>query len=408
MLDFNRNESLKILQVHNFYQQRGGEDMVVQQEKTLMVSHGHVVHDYFRYNDDITTARDKLNVLLTAHYSKKSRESFRETLVEMRPDIVHVHNFFPLITPSIFDACQDLSIPVIMTLHNYRLVHPNALLINNKGEIDERSVHGSAYACVFDKVYRNSMLQTAVAAHMIEYHRKSGTWRSKVDQFIALTNFAKSMFEAGGVPPQKISIKPNFTNDIFNKVENDQIPSSDSDYFIYVGRLSPEKGIVMLVDTWIKHDIKASLIVIGEGPLLKEIISKARKSPAIKVLGKKKHTETMEYIRNAKALIFPSTWYEGFPMTIVESFCLGIPVIASNIGSQKEIIKHRHNGLHFEKGESQSLFDQVSALRKDEALKHKLSKNARTDYLKHYSPETNYHQLVKIYQEAIEEKNHKP
>ena len=378
--------------------------MVVENEKSLLIQQGHQVFGYFRHNDEIRGIREKLRVLLTTHYSKKSRKLFRKTLVRIKPDIVHVHNFFPLITPSVFDACQDLGIPVVMTLHNYRLIHPNGYLINNHGKIDERSVLGSAYACVCDKVYRNSILQTAVVAHMIEYHRKAGTWLSKVDRFIALTNFAKSKFVAGGLPMQKIPVKPNYTPDMFKKYEKGKKTSNG--HFVFVGRLSQEKGITMLVDAWIKHDIQASLVIIGEGPLQDEILQKSKEKPAIKVLGKMPYDEAMEYVRQAKAMVFPSAWYEGFPMTIVEALSLGIPVIASNIGSQKEIIKHGHNGLHFEVGSGQSLFEQVSKLNNDDTLREKLSKNARADYLEYYTPEKNYQQLLEIYKQAIEEKSH--
>ena len=389
---------MRVLQVHNFYQFAGGEDVVVSNEKALLESYGHEVFQYTRSNHDIEGIKNKLEVLFTTHYSEKSKKDFTKILKEINPGIVHVHNFFPLITPSVFDACLEAQVPSVFTLHNYRLIHPNGYLINNKGGIDERSVKGSAYLCVPGKVYRNSVLQTAVVAHMIEYHRKAKTWHSKVNQFIALTAFAKSKFIEGGLPPDKIVIKPNFINDYLQEQGMSAINSKDN-YFVMVGRLSGEKGVEMLVKTWLEKKIKTPVYIVGEGPLQENLSAIIAGCDNVKLLGRKTHGDTLRLIHQAKALIFPSMWYEGFPMTIVEAFSLGTPVITSNIGSQAEIVTDQYNGLHFRVGDMQNLADTVAKL-EDKDLLERLMVQARQSYLENYNRELNYKRLIEIYQEA--------
>ncbi len=390
---------MKIIQVHNYYQYAGGEDVVVQNEKTLLEAHHHDVFQYTRHNNEIAGIQGKLNVLLNTHYSAPSRDDFKQTLALHKPDVVHVHNFFPLITPSVFDACRQMRIPSVLTLHNYRLLHPNGYLIDNEGHIDERSIQGSAYQCVTDKVYRNSMLQTAVVAHMIEYHRKAKTWDKAVNRFIALSQFARSKFIEGGLPAEKIVVKPNFIADFSEKTGKGTPPDH---YFLFVGRLSSEKGVELLIDTWIKYNISIPVYIVGEGPLQDKVLRISKDHSQIKLLGKKSHAETLGYIQKARALVFPSTWYEGFPMTIVEALSLSTPVVASDIGSQAEIITDNFNGLHFQVGNSEALAETIKKLANN-ALLEKLRVNARQSYLENYTPELNYNILMDIYQQAIQD-----
>jgi glycosyltransferase involved in cell wall biosynthesis len=387
---------MKILQVHNEYQQRGGEDTVLDFEKALL-SKSHTVVQYIVSNHTINSFFSKLRLLWSTHYSRSSYKKFTLLLKKEQPDIVHVHNFFPLISPSIFKACLDSNVPVVMTLHNYRLIHPGGLLLNGN-TIDERSIKGSAYLCVKDAVYRDSVLQTLVVAHMIEYHRRKGTWNNQVDRFIALTEFAKSKFVEGGLPEEKVVVKPNFLLEA-----NRKPPVARLDQFVFVGRLSSEKGIGTLLKAWESiesHD----LVIVGDGPLASAVKSAAQKNKKIIWKGSLPHDQVLKEVSSSRGLIFPSEWYEGFPMVLVESLACGTPVISSNIGSQQEIIKEGICGLHFEVKNEESLVQQVEKLAADDKLFDVLSQNGLLQYENLYSQEKNLKTLENIYDDAIAQK----
>lgn len=388
---------MKILQVHNKYKQAGGEDVVFDQEYELLDRNGFEVSRYLVDNsDEIQGILSRIKLLFQTHYSVSSRRKIAERLVRKNIDLMHVHNFFPLLTPSIFDATYDRGIPSVMTLHNYRLMDPGGLLING-GEIDERSVQGSAYECVPDGVYRESVLQTLVVAHMIEYHRKKGTWQKKVDRFIALTDFARKKFIEGGIPGDRITVKPNFIPD----------PAGDSgpdlyqkeDYFIFIGRISREKGIETLIEAWKRYDISHKVYIFGEGPLLEQLKAETGGIENMVWMGHRSREEVFHFLKSAKALLFPSIWYEGFPMTIVEAFSFGTPVISSDIGSQAEIITDGETGLHFEVKDADDFYKKMTELTEDPEKARQFARNARQEYEERYTPEKNVEQLTNIYRE---------
>lgn len=389
---------MKILQVHNRYKQRGGEDVVCDQEYKLLIKNDFNVRRYIVDNrSSLKSIWSKLKLLFQTHYSKESKRTISDILLDEEISLMHVHNFFPLLTPSIFDACLEKGIPSVMTLHNYRLIHPNGLLLNNN-QIDERSVQGSAYECVLDGVYRNSVLQTLIVAHMIEFHRRKGTWENKVDKFIALTEFAKSKFVEGGIPKNKITVKPNFIED---PVQTDESLHQKEDHYVFIGRISQEKGIETLIDAC-ENISDSKVFIFGEGPLFKSLKKRTEALDHIVWMGYKNRNEVFNYLEKAKALLFPSVWYEGFPMTIVEALAFGVPVITSNIGSQSEIIEDNVTGLHFEAGNANELQKRIKSFDDNPEMVKSLSKNARNEYLDHYTPKKNIKQLTQIYCEVIE------
>lgn len=390
---------MNILQVHNKYKIPGGERTVLNQEYELLKQNHSVEQLIVDNSEQINTFYEKLKLVFTTHYNRSSKELVRRKLTEGNIDVMHVHNFFPLLTPSIFDASREAGVPSVLTLHNYRIFYPNGLLQHN-GKIDERTIHGSAYSTVLDGVYRNSIFQTAVVAHMIEYHRKKGTWTEKVDRYICLTEFAKSKFIEAGLPEDKIQIKPNFVPDYLQEMGDKEKGNSLESYYLYVGRISEEKGIRTLLAAWQKSFKKndRKLIIIGDGPIKDEL---KKRYPGgenqIKWLGHLEREQVVNYLVKAKAMIFPSECYEGMPMSILEAFAVATPVITSDIGSQAEIVTHRKNGLHFEAGNTDSLIDTIEQFEKDQNLIQFLSKEARSEFESKYSPDVNYSKLMSLY-----------
>lgn len=391
---------MNILQVHNKYKITGGEWTVLNQEYDLLRKDHSVAQLIVDNTDELDSLLRKLKLIFTTHYSRKSKELVRQKIHETGADIMHVHNFFPLLSPSIFDASQEEGIPSVLTLHNYRLIHPNGYLLHD-GKIDERSIRGSSYSCVLDGVYRDSILQTAVVAHMIEYHRKRDTWAKKVDCLLCLTEFAKSKFVEAGIPEEKLKVKPNFVDDAFRQRIPSEMIDQKEDFFLFIGRISEEKGIRTLVDAWslLKSESNSKLLILGDGPLKKELQQKTHENSRILWLGFVKRDQVLNYLAKAKALIFPSEWYEGMPMTILEAFSAATPVISTNIGSQAEIVDHKKTGVHFEPGSETNLVDAVEQFESMQQEQKEMSLAARGEYEEKYTPDVNREKLESIYRE---------
>ena len=385
---------MRILFVHNFYQQAGGEDQVFLAEKDLMKEHGHEVHSYTVNNDNINSLWTKINTTINLSYSTKSKKNFSIALKKINPDIVHCHNFFPRLTPSIFDACLDENIPAILTLHNYRLVCPSVYLSKNNKPW-ELSIQKNPYWAVPYKVYQNSFIGTAAIAYMINYHKKRKTWQKKLDHIITLTKFAKNKFIESGFSPNNMVVKPNFISDPLK--EN----NTRGQFALFIGRLSQEKGIEFLLESW--KEIDFPLKIVGDGPMMGNVKLQGNN---VEFLGKIPNKSVKTLLQKAQFLVFPSQWYEGFPMVLVEAMACGTPVLVTNIGSMQEIITDELNGLHFELGNQKQFIEKVHQLMKDESLCQFLGDNGRRAYLEKYTPDVNYQQLISIYQDSISNYGH--
>ena len=386
---------MKVLVVHNFYQIAGGEDAVMQQEITLLKENANSVVQYTIDNHCINSFLGKIIVFLNVPFSFSQYFKMNKVLRVEKPDVVHVHNYFPLLSPSIFYACKKANIPVVHTLHNYRAVCPTALLMHD-GKINEKSLNGSSWWTVFKKVYRNSFLGSFTLACMVELHKHIGTWQTKVDRFIALTEFSRDKYIEAGWPIDKVVVKPNFIDDPFNK----QIQmNKEGGYALYIGRLSEEKGIDILLNAWSK--CKLPLKIIGNGPLQEYVEQKSLVN--IEYLGRKDKPEVINFITNADFIIMPSTCYETFGMVIIEAFACGIPVIVSRLGSLQTIIENNMTGLHFETGNADDLVEKVQWMIDHPEEVRQMGLNASNEYLAKHTPEKNYIMLMDIYHQAIME-----
>lgn len=392
---------MRILQVHNRYKTPGGEWTVLNQEHGLLKGKHEVDQFIIKNSDHLDSISDKVKLIFKTHYNHQSKLLIKEQLQKRKYDVMHVHNFFPLLTPSIFEAARELGVPSVMTLHNYRLIHPNGLMYH-KGKIDQRSIKGSAYYCVWDGVYRNSKLQTAVVAHMIEYHRKKGTWNHYPSAFIALSKFSKNKFAEGGLPADRIFIKPNFLKDPCKEDDDLEISTEKLNRFLFLGRISHEKGIEDLIRCWMERSIPAELWIAGDGPLKKKLQKKTKGEKSIKWLGQCDKKDILKLLSNSKALLFPTKWYEGMPLIILEAMSMGCPVISSDIGNPKNMIDHKINGLLFEPGKMAELYKNISWIIRNPKNSRKLGDNARKKYEELYTPEKNYNTLLYIYEKAIE------
>lgn len=392
---------MKILQVHNRYKQPGGEWTVVNQEQELLKKK-HAVDTFFVENSkEIENLADRFKLLLRTHYNSGSKQRVLKQLTGKSYDVMHVHNFFPILSPSIFDAAREQGVPSVMSLHNFRLIHPNGLMFYN-GKPDHRSVKGSAYRCVPDGVYRNSMLQTAVVAHMIEYHRKKQTWRHVPSAFIALSEFSKDLFVEGGLPEDRIFIKPNFIEDPIQKRDALTLNQQKRNEFLYVGRISDEKGVDQIVECWLRFKPDARLIIAGDGPLKKKLEAKSEGAGNIEWLGQISRDAILERLSTAKALLFPTKCYEGQPLILLEAMSVGCPVITSRIGNPKNIIDDGETGLHYNPGDIDDLNRKCRMICDNPAHTLEMGKRARSVYLDRYTPIKNLSLLTEIYEKAAE------
>ncbi|MDD4914639.1 MAG: glycosyltransferase [Methylococcales bacterium] len=384
---------MKILFVHNFYQQAGGEDTVLAAEMALLKRHDHEVRLWSMDNKNLPAGLGgKIRTACNTVYSRQSRVAAGREIAAFRPDVVHVHNFFPQISPSIYDACLDAGVPVVQTLHNYRMLCAGAMLMR-AGRVCEQCIGGSPYQAVKYGCYRGSRLGSLVLAHLIARQRRQKTWHHKVTRFIALTEFAKSRFVSGGFPADNIVVKPNFAEPPESSVST----AGGERFGLYVGRISPEKGIDTLLSAWRQLDRGLRLKVAGDGPLLDRLQAGGN----VEFLGRQTAAQVGSLMSTADFLVLPSEWYEGFPMVLVEAFAHGLPVLASRLGSMADIIQDGENGLLFNPGDVEDLRQKLEWMQTHSGQIRKMGQNAKLGYLANYTPEENYRQLLGIYAEAM-------
>jgi glycosyltransferase involved in cell wall biosynthesis len=379
---------MRILIAHNAYQHRGGEDSVVDAEIALLRSYGHEVEPYFRHNNDVASS-SMLAVAGQTLWSTQTTKDVEVRIAEFRPDVIHVHNTFPLVSPAIYWVAAKAGIPIVQTLHNFRFLCLSALFMRD-GQVCEDCFGHLPWRGVVHKCYRNSTAASIVLAGMITLHRGLGSYRNKVTRYIALNDFCRNKFIAGGLPKDKFSVKPNF-------IDNLNTPDWEARQGgLFVGRLSKEKGLDVLAEA-VKLLPINPVKVIGGG----ELESFAQFSFGTDYLGFQPLDTILAKMRQSSYLVLPSIWYENFPRTIVEAFACGLPVIASRIGALAEIIVDGTTGLLFESGNAQDLAEKLiwAEAHPDEMVK--MGKSARAEYEAKYTPERNYAMLIEIYKEAI-------
>lgn len=393
---------MRVLLAHDFYRSSApsGEDAVFRNECRLLGVNGIEVIPFERFNDKIddSTFAKRMGLALDGSWSRSTYGDLTRIIRERRPDVAHFHNTFPLISPSAYAACQDNGVPVVQTLHNYRLICPGALLLRN-GKPCEDCVGASLLPALRHRCYRGSLSATTALVWMIASNRTRGTYNKLVNRYVALTRFSASKLVAGGLPHDRMEVKPNFLFDV------PEPGNGDGGYAVYVGRLSEEKGVETLLTAW-GNNPNLPLKILGDGPLRAALQKRAYdEGLGVEFLGFRSREEILDIVGQAVLQIVPSQWYEGFPMVILEAYACGTPVVASRIGSLNEIVIENETGLKFEPGNAEDLAAKVNALFTNPDRLKLFRHNARAVFEKHYTAERNFIQLMDIYRHAIEDFN---
>lgn len=395
---------MRVLVVHESYQQRGGEDAVAAAEAEQLELHGHTVLRYSRHNDELK-GQGPLRIVragIETVWASRSIRDLERLLLTGKPEVVHFHNTLPLISPAAYYVCARHGIPVVQTLHNYRLVCPAATFLRDGHLCEECLGSPVAWKAVAYGCYRGSRAASAAVTAMLATHRALRTWQTKVDAYIALSEFARRKHIAGGLPAQRFVVKPNFVY----PDPGCRAPEEIGKYALFVGRLSEEKGLRGLLAAWKRLGRPIPLFLLGEGPMRDEIATQLG-SPGLSeatLLGSVPRDDVLRWMRGARFLVCPSHWFEGCPLVIVEAFASGIPVIATGHGPTAEMIDHGRTGLHVVPGDAGDLAARVEWAWTHPHEMQVMGEAARKEFEAKYSAQKNYSQLLALYERLVEQK----
>lgn len=380
---------MRLLLIHNRYQNPGGEDECLASEASLLRLNGHHVFVYAEDNARISKM-NPLSLGAATLWNSKIYKRLREMIRDTQADVTHFHNVFPLVSPAAYYAAKRERVAVVQTLHNYRLICPNSLLFRDRHLCESCVGRAIPWPAVWHSCYRNSRLMTAGVATMLSFHRALGTWQRSVDAYIAQTEFARSKFVEGGLPKDRIYVKPNFVH------PDPGFGSGEGSFALFVGRLSAEKGLQTLLDAWRLLPAAPELKLVGEGSATGNAL------PAgVTALGRLPRAEVFALMRSASFLVFPSECHESAPLTILEALAAGLPVVASDRGGARSLICGNQTGLFFRAGDARDLADRVSTLWSDRRTLEGMKLRARAEFERKYTAGQNYALLMDIYQRTL-------
>lgn len=384
---------MRLLLCHNYYQQAGGEDACFADEGALLEQHGHTVFRYEKNNDDIKGVQA---VATAAHaiWNYQTYRDIRRLIRKHQIDLVHCTNTFPVISPSVYYACNRERVPVVQSLHNYRLACANAYLLRDGRVCEDCLGRTFGISAVRHGCYRESRLASLAVVALQTVHSLAATWQNRVDQFIALTDFGRDLFVRHGLAKDRLFVKPNFV---------DPIPEPGSgagNYALFVGRLSPEKGIDLLLEAWRDERTRLPLRIVGDGPMIDAVTSAAESNRLIQVMGKLSPSDVRAQMQGARFLVVPSLWYEGLPRTIVESLAVGTPVVASHLGPLADLVRPEGGGVPFQTGKVDALVNAVNRLAASHEVSSALRTLARAEFELKYTADVNYKLLMEVYAKA--------
>jgi glycosyltransferase involved in cell wall biosynthesis len=383
---------MKIATLHNHYQQPGGEDQVFAAEGTLLEEYGHTVVRLIVHNDSIADM-GKLALAKATVWNSQQYHAVQELLAEHKPDVLHVHNTLPILSPAVYYAAKAEGVPVVQTLHNYRYSCVNGLFFRDGAVCEDCLGKAVSLPGVIHGCYRDSRAASAVVAGMLAFHKLRRTYVEMVDVYIALTEFSRQKFVDAGLPKEKIMVKPNFV------ASDPGVGRGQGGYALYVGRLSQEKGLDTLLDTWQGIETRLPLKIVGDGPLWSELIDASPNG--VEFLGRQPRNVVTALMQDATVLILPSVCYENFPMTIAEAFACGLTVITTNHGAMASIVEHDRLGRVFRPGDANDLTAQVDWVLAHLKELEYMRLAVRQEYELKYTAKHNYDALIQIYERAI-------
>ena len=389
---------MKILFIHNKYQQAGGEDVAVDLEVRLFRQHGHEVSELLFDNKALQGLATKVKNGVGAVYNRQSARQLEEALGKSCPDIIHIHNIFFAASPSVLWMAAKHRIPVVFSLHNYRLICANAQLLR-----DNQVCHLCVQKIfplqgIWHKCYRGSAIETGLVTLVTGLHKILHTWEKKVSAYTVNTEFARSHFQSSSFLGSK-----GKTHLLMNSIIDPGFPAPAAgrkDHFLFVGRISREKGLHVLLEAFAELP-ESKVVIIGDGPDKNMLETGYRTCKNITFAGKKDKAGVVQAMKECKALIFPSIWYEGQPFTIIEAFATGTPVLASAIGAMLEMIRDGYNGYHFPAGDAEALRKTIVRFEKHPEEQICLYENARETYMTKFHPDIHYNSLLSIYENVL-------
>ncbi len=396
---------MKILLVHDYYASSApsGENAAFQAERDLLSAAGFDVAEFTCRNDGIA-ARGWMGCLAAAAsavWNPFALARLKRLARRMQPDIIHVHNTFPLLSPAVLYAADRRRTAVVVTLHNHRLFCPAGVPMRAAKPCSTCIERSTVLPAIAAGCYRNSSAATLPIAASVALHRALATWARKVDAFIALTERQRELMIRGGLPGERVFVKPNFAPPALPRIPWEERQAK----VVAVGRLSPEKGFTVAVKAWRCLGPSApELEIVGDGPERSVLAALAHAdgiAARVRFRGGLPHAEAEHCVSRAKLAIVPSVCYEAFPLVIPEFYCHAVPVVASRAGSLAELVAHDDTGLLFEPGDARGLARAVAALWADQPRLRRLGENARARYEAAFSPETNVRTLVEIYRRAV-------
>ena len=394
-----------ILLAHNNYRSSSpsGENAVCEDERNILIKYGNSVDTFFLSSDTIEV-KGKLGVIQAAIATPWNPHIFRtirDMVMTSQPDVVHVHNTFPLISPAIFSAVGRKAARVL-TLHNYRLFCPAAIPMRDGKVCTECLDKRSPLPSMLHGCYRGSRVATLPLAISVGLHRALGTWTKQVDAFICLSEFQRELMIKAGLPREKVHVKPNF----YPGNPAVAVWAERKPYVVFAGRLTAEKGVINLLRAWQAWGFAApELRLVGDGELRAELERMAKGFP-VRFLGQVSAEEAQAQIANAQMLVLPSECFEGFPMVVREAFAFGTPAAVSDLGPLPSIVEHGKNGIVFQPANPQSLLQEVRTAWETPGLLERLGQGARAEFEGKYTEEANYATLMEIYRQAIEVSRH--
>lgn len=392
---------MRILIIHNRYGKFSGEESVLESEKLLLEKNGNEVQGYFRSSEEMSGFWSKVNAFFSGFYNYRSVSEIKKLLLNFKPEIVHIHNLYPFVSPAVLGVIHRHNIPIVMTVHNYRLICPNGLFFT-QGKICERCENRNEWNCIL-RDCEGSLAKSLGYALRNIYARKRQLYSSNVSKFICLTNFQKEKHIKNGFSMEKLTVLPNFLD---SKLKKDSSIISKS-YIAFSGRINSQKGFGLILEAMNLLETKSKstkvLPMLAAGHIDLAFINLFKIPTNVKLLGALPKERMDNFYQNARFIVFASQSYEGAPMVFLEAMKHNLPVIAPRLGAYPEIIEDGVNGLLFTPEDYVDLAKKIKILSFDEDLCHQIGKNGNQKLKEKYSPEIHYGQLISLYRKLIKE-----